>query len=203
MPPPGYFSSQVNKFLGSHVQRDKMARFVIALCRLLGEFFSKSKDKKELMEKLNAVSNALKVTRHSGQWLRQFPIINGLMNKKNISSISDICEVGARFCMAMYFTLKNMEWLVATKIMKGDGPALSKLAFKFYTYSWLFELTAGIERFISKSTRDRSAKDVIAIVRSTLLLIEGVGTVGWQKVNGKALALIGMSTSAYDCYSTW
>ena len=45
-------------------------RFVIALCRLLGEFFSKSKDKKELMEKLNAVSNALKVTRHSGQWLR-------------------------------------------------------------------------------------------------------------------------------------
>ena len=42
-------------------------------------------------------------------------------------NVCSCAQVGARFCMAMYFTLKNLEWLVATKIMKGDGPALSKV----------------------------------------------------------------------------
>lgn len=195
-------AAQANNFLVNANNRDKMARFTISFCRLLVEYLNRpgATANKEVLSQLVAVSDALKTTRNSFTWLRQIPFAVALSKMTQLQSLASYCSAANKICMIAFVTLRNIEWLIGMKILKGNQGYFLKLAFKFYTFAWLFEL---IPRIMKAQQGKPTVEDNLLTLRDALLVLEGMATVGWQKVDGKILALIGMFSSGYECYLAW
>eukprot|EP00668_Euglena_longa_P016995 GGOE01021322.1.p1 GENE.GGOE01021322.1~~GGOE01021322.1.p1 ORF type:complete len:202 (-),score=65.85 GGOE01021322.1:401-1006(-) len=192
---------QANNFLSLAANRDKMARFTASLCKLLLEYLKRSQsDRKDTLAQLSAVVSTLKTTRNSFQWLRQISIAVQLSKLPPLQSFASYCKAISRLCMLVFVTLRNVDWLITMRIMKGDGPSVLKLAFKFYALSWLCELLARLKCMDSKKLK---SGEVLLSLRDASLVVEGLANAGLQQVDPAVLAIIGMMTSSYDCYLNW
>eukprot|EP00668_Euglena_longa_P041467 GGOE01054597.1.p1 GENE.GGOE01054597.1~~GGOE01054597.1.p1 ORF type:complete len:218 (-),score=52.22 GGOE01054597.1:165-770(-) len=192
---------QANNYLLLAANRDKMARFAASSSKLLVEYLKRShSDRKDTIAQLNAVASTLKTTRNSFQWLRQISIAVQLYKLPPLQSFASYCSAISRLCMLVFVTLRNIDWLISVRIMKGDGPSVLRLAFKFYALSWLCEL---LPRLMAMNSKKAKSKEALLCLRDAALVVEGLANAGLQQVDPAVLALIGMSTSGFECYLNW
>eukprot|EP00667_Euglena_gracilis_P020465 EG_transcript_22172 len=192
---------QANNFLLQANNRDKMARFTISASRLVAEYLERSQSgRKDTIAQLNAVANALKTTRNSFQWLRQIPFAVQLSKLPPLQSFASYCSAISKLCMLAFVTLRNIEWLISMRILKGNAQSVLRLAFKFYALSWLCEL---LPRLKSMETKKLKSNEALLALRDAALVVEGLANAGLQRVDPAVLSLIGMLTSGFELYLSW
>lgn len=180
-----------------------LGKFTASVIRLLIEYLQtgdRAERRRELLAKLSAISDAIKTTRNTFQWLRQLPFLVQLSKTPAPATVADVCAILNKVCMIVFVTMKNVEWLIGVKILKADAGRFLKLGFKFYTLAWLCEL---IPRLAKHNPATANLHENLLTARDTLLVYEGTALSGWLKADGRVLALIGIFTSGYECFLTW